>query len=140
MVLTLSTEWYIYICFPTFLPTPLHFDGKGVKCENAAAYHPLADLVSKLTVQVRTLRNSCRDSAKIRRCFTCAQRLGRRAIYIALSVENSSHVGQIDHTDHLDHLAPNLPLWYVMKDLYTTDPTQEVCPRLCRLHGYHPAT
>ena len=49
-----------------------------------------------------------------------------------------SHVGQTDdtddtdqsdHTDHTDHTDPNLPLWYVMQDLHSTDPTQEKRPR-----------
>ena len=33
---------------------------------------------------------------------------------------------QTDQTDHdLDHLDPNLPLWDVVQDLYSTEPTQE---------------
>ena len=31
-----------------------------------------------------------------------------------------------------DHLYPNLPLSYVVQDLYSTDLTQETCPRSCR--------
>ena len=29
----------------------------------------------------------------------------------------------------LDHLDPNLPLLDVVQDPYSTDPTQETCPR-----------
>ena len=49
--------------------------------------------------------------------------------------------GCIRRTDHdLDHLVPNMPLRDVVQDLYSTDPTQEACPRSCRLYGSHPAT
>ena len=35
-----------------------------------------------------------------------------------------------DHIDHdLDHLYPNLPLWDVVQDLYSADPTPEACPK-----------
>ena len=49
-----------------------------------------------------------------------------------------AHIGQIDHdldqTDgsddnEPDHLDPNLPLLDAVRDLYSTDPTQEICPR-----------
>ena len=40
----------------------------------------------------------------------------------------------------LDHPDPNLPLIDYVRDLYSTDPTQETCPRSCRLYGYHPET
>ena len=44
-------------------------------------------------------------------------------------------------TDHtLDHVDPSLPLWDVVQDLYSTDPSQETCPRSCRLYGSHAAT
>ena len=32
------------------------------------------------------------------------------------------HVGQIDQIDHLSD--PNLPLWDLVQDLYSTDPSQ----------------
>ena len=52
-----------------------------------------------------------------------------------------SNVGQIDQIDHdLDNLDPNLPLWHVVQDLCSIDPTQEACPRSCRLYGFHSAT
>ena len=44
-------------------------------------------------------------------------------------VTNSSHIGQIDHDLPVDHLYPNLPLRDVVQDLYSTDPTQQTCPR-----------
>ena len=34
-----------------------------------------------------------------------------------------------------DNLVPHLPLWEVVQDLYSTDPTQEIRPRSCRLYG-----
>ena len=35
---------------------------------------------------------------------------------------------KIIHTRHgQDHLYPKLPLWHVVQDLYSTDPTQETC-------------
>ena len=44
-------------------------------------------------------------------------------------------------TDHyLDHLDPNLLLWYALQDLYSTDQTQDACPRSSRLYGSHPST
>ena len=53
-----------------------------------------------------------------------------------------AHVGQTDQIDHdLDHLYLNLPFWDALRDLYSTDPTQEACPRSSRfLYGSHPAT
>ena len=36
--------------------------------------------------------------------------------------------------DQLDHLDPDLPFWYVVQDLYSTDPTQETCPGLGGLY------
>ena len=45
---------------------------------------------------------------------------------------------QIDHD--LDHLDINLPLWDVVQDLHSTDPTQETCPTSYRLYGIHKAT
>ena len=52
-------------------------------------------------------------------------------------------VDQIDQVDHdLDNLYPNLPLWVVVQDLYSTDPTQETCAtvdRSCRFYGSYPA-
>ena len=35
---------------------------------------------------------------------------------------------------------PRLPLWDVVQDLYSTDPTQETCGRSCRLYVSHAAT
>ena len=53
----------------------------------------------------------------------------------------SPQVRQIHQIDQdLDHLDIHLPLWDVVRDLYTTDPTQETCPRSCRLCGSRPAT
>ena len=42
-------------------------------------------------------------------------------------------------TDHdLDNLYPSLPLWDVVRDLYSADPTKETCARLCRTCVSHP--
>ena len=44
----------------------------------------------------------------------------------------SSQIDQIDHD--LDHLVLHLPLWEVVQDLHSTDPTLEKhCARSCRL-------
>ena len=40
---------------------------------------------------------------------------------------------------HLDHLTPHPPLWGVVQDLHSTDPTRTTRPRWCRLCGSHPA-
>ena len=40
----------------------------------------------------------------------------------------------------LDHLVPHLPLWEVVQDLHSTDPTQETRTRPCRLYRSHSAT
>ena len=46
-----------------------------------------------------------------------------------------------DQTDYdLDSLDPNLPLRYAVQGLYGTDPSQETCPKPCRLHGSLSAT
>ena len=48
--------------------------------------------------------------------------------------------GYTRRTGHdLDHHDPNPPLGDVAQDLYSTDPTQEICPRSCRFYGSHPA-
>ena len=61
-------------------------------------------------------------------------------LFFRTTVE-STHLGQIDQIDDdLDNLDPNLPLWDVVQDLHSTGPTQETCPRSCRLYGSHPAT
>ena len=44
---------------------------------------------------------------------------------------------RIDHDLPVDHVDPNLPLWDVVQDLRNTDPTQESCPRSCRLYCSH---
>ena len=53
------------------------------------------------------------------------------------STQKMAHIGQIDHdldqTDgsddnEPDHLDPNLPLLDAVRDLYSTDPTQEISP------------
>ena len=52
----------------------------------------------------------------------------------------TNRTDQIDQIDHdLEHLDPHLPLWDV-RDLCSTDPTQEICAmnRSCRWHGSHP--
>ena len=48
------------------------------------------------------------------------------------------HLDQIEHDLH--HLYPNLPLQDAVRDAYSTHPTQESCPRSCRLYGSRPAT
>ena len=52
-------------------------------------------------------------------------------------------VGWIDEIDHdldnVDNLDPNLPLGYVVRDLYGADPTQDTWARSCRLCASHPA-
>ena len=58
-----------------------------------------------------------------------------------LSCLQCPHVGQIDQIDHdLDHPDPNLPLWDVVPDLWSTHLTQETCVESCRVYGSHPAT
>ena len=56
---------------------------------------------------------------------------------VFLSTQPESITRQTDHDLH--HLDPNLPL-HVVQDLHSTDPTQEICAKSCRLHGSHPAT
>ena len=49
--------------------------------------------------------------------------------------EQTDKIDQIDQIDHdLDHLPvdTNLPSWDVMQELYSTDPTQQTCPRKFR--------
>ena len=59
-------------------------------------------------------------------------------------ISSSSHVGQITiYVDHdLDHLDPKLPsLWYyLVQDMCSAYPTQDTCPRWCKLYGSHAAT
>ena len=66
------------------------------------------------------------------------------SFYVPGSGTKYSQVGQITIycLDHLDHLDFSPPLRNVVQDLYTrsTDPTEEACPRSCRIHGSHPAT
>ena len=38
-----------------------------------------------------------------------------------------------DRSWSIDHLVPHLPLWEIVQDLYSTDPTQETLYRSCRL-------
>ena len=48
-----------------------------------------------------------------------------------------------DRYHDLDHrVPPHLPLWEVVQDLHSTDPTQDICAtsRSCRSCGSHPAT
>ena len=48
---------------------------------------------------------------------------------------NTSYVGQMDQIDQIDHdidhLHPNPPLSCVVHDPYSTDSTQETCPKPC---------
>ena len=47
-----------------------------------------------------------------------------------VSRTNCPHVGQTDQIDDdTYHLDPTLPMWYVVQDLYSTDPTQGTFPR-----------
>ena len=38
------------------------------------------------------------------------------------------------------HNLVHLPLWEILQHLRSTGPTQDLCPRSCRLYSYHPAT
>ena len=74
----MDTQMAPYGC-PTFFPTPLCLYCKEVKGEDAAACHPLADLVSKLTVQVYECPKNFSgvgNHAKNRPCFACARCVG----------------------------------------------------------------
>ena len=59
-------------------------------------------------------------------------------------IDQIGQIGQIDQIYHdLDNLDPNLPLGYVVQDLYGTYvpyPTQEAYPRSCGLYRPHRAT
>ena len=51
------------------------------------------------------------------------------------------HIDQtdkIDQTDQIYRLDPNLPIRNVVQDPSRTHPTQETCPRSCRLHSITP--
>ena len=53
----------------------------------------------------------------------------------ALDESKYSTTRRTDQMDHdLDPIDPNLPLCDAVQDLYSTDPTQEPCPRSCRLY------
>ena len=55
-------------------------------------------------------------------------------------IDQIDQIYQIDQIDQIDQIGHDLPLRDVVQDLYSTDPTQEICARSCRLYGSHAAT
>ena len=54
-------------------------------------------------------------------------------LFLWCSTPEVAHVGQITIYFEVDDLEPNVPLWDIVLDLYSADPTKEICPRSCRL-------
>ena len=57
-------------------------------------------------------------------CRTVPKRTGPYQVWSFLARRTDQTDEHLHHTDHLD---PNLPLWNVVQDLYSTGPAQETC-------------